>query len=258
MSNQEVSDLQQRRIIMKTLLVFDFDDTLVDDNSDTWVIQCIPDQCLPDLVKNSYQKGRWTEYMGRVMSYIGDQDISPDTIRSVMETIPFTDGMIELLMFIVSNKNDIDCIIISDSNTVFIDWILQVAGVQAAVDQVFTNPATFDKRGYMEIECYHSHQCSQCPVNLCKRKVLSDFLAGQLKGGVDYQRTFYVGDGGNDLCPSNSLREGDVVFPRKGYTLERLLSRQSAQHGEGSSNPRVIGWTSGKEILMELKACVPL
>ncbi|KAL1021748.1 hypothetical protein UPYG_G00017490 [Umbra pygmaea] len=162
--------------IMKTLVVFDFDYTVVDDNSDTWVIKCVPGQCLPDLVKNSYQKGRWTEYMGRVMTYIGDQNISQDTVRSVMETIPFTEGMIELLSYIANNKN-MDSIIISDSNTVFINWILQAAGLQGAINRVFTNPATFDKHGYLEIECYHSHECTQCPVNLCKRKVLTDFLA---------------------------------------------------------------------------------
>ncbi|XP_010884743.1 pyridoxal phosphate phosphatase PHOSPHO2 [Esox lucius] len=243
---------------MKTLVVFDFDYTIVDDNSDTWVIKCVAGECLPDIVKNTYKKGRWTEYMGRVMSYIGDQKVSPDAVRSVMETIPFTDGMMELLRFIANNKNDIDCIIISDSNTVFINWILQAAGIQDSVDRIFTNPASFDKRGYLEIECYHSHSCRQCPVNICKKKVLTDFLAEKSKGNEEYQRIFYVGDGGNDFCPSNSLKSVDVVFPRKGFTLERLLSRQSAQQEEDSLKPKVIGWTSGIEILNELKSSLQL
>lgn len=240
---------------MKTLVVFDFDHTLVDDNSDTWVLGCLPDQTLPDPVKNSYQKGRWTEYMGRVMAYIGDRSVTRDQIRRVMETIPFTDGMIELLTFISSHKHAIDCIVVSDSNTLFIDWILQAAGVHAAVDQVFTNPASFDDRGYMVLDCHHSHQCSRCPVNLCKRKVLEDFRCEQRKAGVEYERTFYAGDGGNDLCPSNGLRGTDVVMPRKGFALERLLCRQRAQDN-GAAQPRVIGWTSGKEILDQLKTCV--
>ncbi|XP_030637950.1 pyridoxal phosphate phosphatase PHOSPHO2 [Chanos chanos] len=239
---------------MKTLMVFDFDHTVVDDNSDTWVIKCTPEQSLPDWLKNSYEKGRWTEYMGRVMSYIGDLSVSPDTIRNVMETIPYTDGMIELLTYISGHKSDIDCIIISDSNTIFIEWILQAAGLHSAVDRVFTNPATFDNRDYMTMQCHHSHDCKQCPVNLCKRKVLGDFLESQAEAGVHYRKTFYVGDGGNDLCPAHILKDGDVVMPRKGYTLEKLLSKMNERDKTILSRLQIIPWTSGKEILKELDA----
>ncbi|KAM9861322.1 pyridoxal phosphate phosphatase PHOSPHO2 isoform 1-T2 [Aulostomus maculatus] len=239
---------------MKTLMVFDFDHTVVDDNSDTWVIRCLPGQTLPDNVKNSYRKGHWTEFMGRVMNYIGDQEVSPDRVRSVMETIPFTAGMADLLTFISEQKNAIDCIIISDANTMFIDWILHAAGLQAAVDRVFTNPAKFNDLGYMEVQCYHSHDCDRCPVNLCKRKVLELYLSEQVEGGVEYERIFYVGDGGNDFCPTSCLRGHDVVMPRRGYTLEKLLAKLKGQEGEAPLRPRVLAWSSGTEILEELRA----
>uniref|UniRef100_A0AAY4E3C1 Phosphatase n=1 Tax=Denticeps clupeoides TaxID=299321 RepID=A0AAY4E3C1_9TELE len=238
---------------MKTLVVFDFDHTLVDDNSDTWVVRSTPDKRLPDWLTSSYENGRWTEYMGRVLAYIGDQAIGPDSLREVMETIPFTDGMVELLTFIAEHKRDLDCIIISDSNSMFIEWILGAAGVQAAVDEVFTNPASIDGRGYMVVRCCHSHDCSRCPVNLCKKKALQDFTDSQGERGVRYQRRCYVGDGRNDLCPVECLSEDDVAMPRKGYALERLLSKVAAEDG-ASFRPRVVGWTSGKEIIAELDA----
>ncbi|XP_035538415.1 pyridoxal phosphate phosphatase PHOSPHO2 [Morone saxatilis] len=239
---------------MKTLMVFDFDHTVVDDNSDTWVIRCLPGQTLPDSVKNSYRKGHWTEFMGRVMNYIGDQEVSPDRVRSVMETIPFTAGMTDLLTFISEHKSTIDCIVISDSNTMFIDWILRASGLQAAVDQVFTNPAKFNELGYMEVQCYHSHDCDRCPVNLCKKKVLELYLSEQADGGVEYERIFYVGDGGNDLCPTSCLRGRDVAMPRKGFTLEKLLARLEGQEDKASLRAKVIAWSSGAEVLEELKA----
>ncbi|KAM4592483.1 pyridoxal phosphate phosphatase PHOSPHO2 [Odontesthes bonariensis] len=241
---------------MTTLMVFDFDHTVVDDNSDTWVIKCLPDQTLPDSVKNSYRKGHWTEYMGRVMNYIGEQKVGPDSIRSVMETIPFTAGMTDLLTFISENKSTIDCIVISDSNTMFIDWILKAAGLQTAVDQVFTNPGRFSESGFMEVECYHSHDCQKCPVNLCKRKVLEKYLSERADGGTTYQRIFYVGDGGNDLCPASCLRGNDVVMPRKGYTLDKLLAKLAAQEGDASLRAQVISWSIGTDILQELKASI--
>ncbi|XP_029000520.1 pyridoxal phosphate phosphatase PHOSPHO2 [Betta splendens] len=239
---------------MKTLMVFDFDDTLIDDNSDTWVVRCLPDQTLPYFVENTYRKGHWTEFMGRVMHYIGDQEVSPERIRNVMETIPLTPGMTDLLRFIIENKNTIDCIVLSDSNTMFINWILHSSGLQAAVDQVFSNPAKFNDNGYMEVQPYHSHDCSRCPVNLCKRKVLELFLSEKSNGGVDYERVFYVGDGGNDLCPTSCLRGQDVVMPRKGYTLEKMIGKLKAQEENSSLKARVVSWRCGTDILQEVRA----
>ncbi|XP_033843823.1 pyridoxal phosphate phosphatase PHOSPHO2 [Periophthalmus magnuspinnatus] len=239
---------------MKTLMVFDFDHTVVDDNSDTWVIRCLPGGTLPDSLRNSYRKGHWTEFMGRVLKHIGEQNVTPDQIRSVLETIPFTDGMKELLTYISQHKNSIDCIVISDSNTLFIEWILQASGLQSAVDHVFTNPADINEQGYMEVRGYHTHNCTKCPVNICKKEVLALYLSQHSERGVEYEKVFYVGDGGNDLCPTACLREQDVVMPRKGYSLEKHLIQLENQ--TGSIRPRVMAWSSGNEILQELKATV--
>ncbi|CAI5646252.1 unnamed protein product [Oreochromis niloticus] len=215
---------------------------------------CLPDKTLPGSVENSYRKGYWTEYMGRVMNYIGEQKVSPDRVRSVMETIPFTAGMTDLLTFIAENKSVIDCIVISDSNTLFIEWILHAAGLQAAVDKVFTNPAKLNELGHIEVQCYHSHDCNRCPVNLCKKKVLELYLSEQSDAGVEYEQIFYAGDGGNDLCPTSRLRGRDVVMPRKGYTLEKLLAKLEGQEGNFPLRAKNIAWSSGTDILRELKA----
>lgn len=183
----------------------------------------------------------------------GDQGISPDGVRGVMETIPLTSGMTELLTFISKNKSTIDCIVISDSNSIFIDWILKAAGLQEAVDLVFTNPAWFNESGFMEVECYHSHDCDKCPINLCKRRVLELYVSDQTESGTPYERVIYVGDGGNDLCPTSFLREHDVVMPRKGYTLEKLLAKLKTQEGDPSVGAEVIVWSSGSDILQALK-----
>ncbi|XP_061602669.1 pyridoxal phosphate phosphatase PHOSPHO2 [Cololabis saira] len=249
---------------MRVLMVFDFDHTLVDDNSDTWVIKCLPGETLPDSVRLSYRKGHWTEFMGRVMSHIGEQRVSAEQIRVVMETIPFTAGMPELLSFIAQNKNAVDCIVVSDSNSVFIHWILAAAGLGSAVDQVFTNPAEFGPSGALEVRPHHDHACPSCPVNLCKRAVLEEFLARRAAAGTGYGRVLYVGDGGNDLCPTAALRGHDVALPRRGYSLEKLLARQEVQDQQDQQNKqgaqdgaplraRVVPWSSGAEVLQELK-----
>lgn len=41
---------------MKILLVFDFDNTIIDDNSDTWIVQCAPEKKLPIELQDSYKR----------------------------------------------------------------------------------------------------------------------------------------------------------------------------------------------------------
>ena len=51
----------------KLLIAFDFDHTLVDDNSDTYIIKRLaPNGKLPDEIKAIYRKKCWTTYMGAI------------------------------------------------------------------------------------------------------------------------------------------------------------------------------------------------
>lgn len=184
----------------------------------------------------------------------GEQEVSPDRLRSVMETIPLTAGMADLLAFILEHKRAVDCIVVSDSNAMFIEWILQAAELRAAVDRVFTNPARVNEQGRVEVRPHHSHDCKRCPVNLCKRKVLELYLAEHRDRGGEYEQIFYVGDGGNDLCPTSCLRKDDVAMPRRGYTLEKLLAQLANQRGSHGLKAKVIPWNTGGDILQELKA----
>ncbi|KAJ7345663.1 hypothetical protein JRQ81_001613 [Phrynocephalus forsythii] len=236
---------------MKFLLVFDFDHTIVDENSDTWIVKCAPGAKLPDEIKKSYQKGHWTEYMGRVFRYLGDNGIREEEMKRTMTAIPFTAGMKDLLDFICKHKDFFDCIIISDSNAIFIDWILKAANVSQLFDEVFTNPATFDGCGYLTVQNCHVHDCAKCPVNLCKKKVLEEFLDHHVTPRMKYSQIIYIGDGGNDLCPVLCLKKDDVVMPRRGYTLESMILSLNVP-----VQASVVLWSSGIDILDYLELLI--
>lgn len=238
---------------MKFLLVFDFDHTVIDENSDTWIVKCAPDAKLPDEVRNSYQTGHWTEYMGRVFKFLGDSGIGEDEMKRTMLTIPFTGGMKDLLEFVGKHKDLFDCIIISDSNAIFIDWILKASNFCQVFNEVFTNPASFDGRGYLTVENFHAHSCAQCPVNLCKRKVLEEFLESS-KQRIKYSQILYIGDGGNDLCPVMCLKKDDVVMPRCGYRLQKMLSQLSQDLVPLEAS--IVSWSSGTEIQAYLELLI--
>nr|XP_004651991.1 pyridoxal phosphate phosphatase PHOSPHO2 [Jaculus jaculus] len=236
---------------MKILLVFDFDNTIIDDNSDTWIVQCAPDKKLPVELEDSYEKGFWTEFMGRVFKYLGEEGVKAEEMKRAVTSMPFTFGMAELFSFIRKHKNKFDCIIISDSNSVFISWALEAANFHDVFDKVFTNPAAFDSNGHLTVENYHAHSCNRCPKNLCKNVVLEEFVDKQLKEGVNYTQVVYIGDGGNDVCPVTFLKKNDVAMPRKGYTLHKTLSRMSQNLQPMESN--VVVWSSGLEIISHLQ-----
>lgn len=51
----------------KVLFVFDFDHTVVDANSDTWIYKCLENEALPNAVKSTYEPG--TARFGRHDGY---------------------------------------------------------------------------------------------------------------------------------------------------------------------------------------------
>ena len=75
-----------------------------------------------------------------------------------MASLEFTPDMEICLSKLVSELNA-TIIVISDSNSVFIDHIMKTRGLHHLVDKVFTNPATWNKDGKLLIEPYHYQVC---------------------------------------------------------------------------------------------------
>lgn len=51
----------------------------------------------------------------------------------------WTEGMEDLFKFIAKYSDNLDAIIISDSNEQFIQWILEVKGFEKTIKHVFSN-----------------------------------------------------------------------------------------------------------------------
>lgn len=229
----------------RLLVAFDFDDTLIDANSDI-VVQKLSPGPIPPEIKAQRSDTMWTKFMGAVFGHLHYHGVTPSQILHCMEQIPFTPGMLELLSRLTDARADV--IIISDSNSVFIEHILKSAGVTVA--KVYTNPARFDEAGLLHIEGYHVQDwCKMSTVNLCKGHILSTYLEERARQGVEYSRVAYVGDGSNDYCPALRLKKDDVVFPRVGFKLVKLIEEK----GEGVV-AKVVPWTHGREIWAELSS----
>ncbi|XP_069760899.1 phosphoethanolamine/phosphocholine phosphatase-like [Narcine bancroftii] len=237
----------------KFLIVFDFDETIIQHNSDNVILKCNPEQSLPEELAHPQEEGCWNEYMSKVYQYLGEKGVKEETMRKVLAETPLTKEMLTLFQFLRESADLFECIIISDANTFFINSVLQANGLSSIFQKIYTNPSCFDNKNTFTISPYHSHMCEQCPVNMCKRQILNNHLL-QRAVEEELEKIFYIGDGTNDFCPSIALSSTDVIFPRKNYPLDRLISEIKMTE-PSAAQAQVVPWESGEDILFFLEDC---
>ncbi|XP_072312532.1 probable phosphatase phospho1 [Eucyclogobius newberryi] len=237
------------------LVLFDFDETIINENSDDAVVRALPDQQLPDWLINSYREGHYNEHMQRVLAYMAERGVSKNSIQSAVEKIAPTPGILVLLQFLQNHQHEFELAVVSDANMYFITTWLENAGVSHLFRKIFTNPASFDASGQLALLPFHSHSCQRCPDNMCKQVILRDYLAGRQRergGGAAFQGVFYIGDGANDICPTRALGPRDTAFPRRDFPMHRLLMEiQKTEPAQFKAN--MVPWASGEDIVDSLK-----
>lgn len=256
-SNSSLATTQQQQQQPRFLVLFDFDETIINESSDDAVVRALPSQQLPDWLKNSYREGHYNEHMQKVLAYMAEQGVSKDSIRSAVEEIQPTPGLLNLLNYLQSNQQDFELAVVSDANMYFIETWLERAGMRHLFREIFTNPASFDDSGRLVLLPFHSHSCSRCPDNMCKQVILREYLARRQKGsdddndqqgGAPFERVFYIGDGSNDVCPSMALGPRDIAFPRREFPMHRLLQVQA-----DNFSASIVPWVSCEDIVDCLK-----
>ncbi|XP_028401483.1 pyridoxal phosphate phosphatase PHOSPHO2-like [Dendronephthya gigantea] len=229
-------------MVSKLLVIFDFDHTIVDGNTDTWITK------LCDEVKHLQNNKDvcWTDRMAAVFHSLHEKKFTKSDFEKCLQSLPFTEGMKELLGYITCH--DIECVIISDSNSFFIEYLLEFGNITQSVREVYTNPAKWSDSQLLNISHYHTHNCGQCAANMCKGDVLKSYI----RDTDSFEKTIlYIGDGRNDYCATLQMKPSDYVFPREGYTLMKLL-----QENVQNAQPKVIPWKNGFDILTTMKSIV--
>ena len=108
------------------LIAFDFDETIVACNSDTYINQLAPDGSIPQEIYDQIQPDNWTGYMQNVFEYLNQCKVGESQMKKCLETMPLVDGIKELILNCRnSGPHKYELIIISDANTFFINHFLQ-------------------------------------------------------------------------------------------------------------------------------------
>ncbi|XP_021774193.1 inorganic pyrophosphatase 1-like [Chenopodium quinoa] len=222
------------------MVVFDFDKTIVDCDTDNWVIDNLG---FTEMFEKLLPTMPWNTLMDLMMKTMHEKGVTKEDIVEVLNRTPMHDRIIPAIKSAYDAGCDLR--ILSDANRFFIETILDHHGIKDYFTEIHTNPGYVDENGRVRIFPHHDfttapHNCDNilCPPNMCKGVVMKQLLANE------GDNTFiYLGDGNGDHCPSLKLREGDCCMPRKNYPLWGVIS----------SNPNLInakihGWSDGGDL----------
>lgn len=236
----EFSCFSQETAMAKIIIVFDFDKTIIDCDSDNWVVDELGftdlfDQLLPTMP--------WNSLMDTMMKELHSRGVSIEDIAEVLQRAPIHPRIITAIKS--ARALGCDLKIISDANTFFIDTILKHHGIWECFSEINTNPSFIDEERRLRILPQHdftksSHGCKNpCPPNMCKGVVIERIKAAEGKKKM----IIYLGDGIGDFCPSLKLDNGDYVMPRKNFPVWDLICKNRS-----AIKAEIHEWGDGEEM----------
>ncbi|XP_050231735.1 inorganic pyrophosphatase 2-like [Mercurialis annua] len=229
------------------LVILDFDKTIIDVDSDYWVVEefgliDLFNQLLPTMPLNSV--------MTRITKELHSRGITIHQIVEVLNRIPIHPCIVHALKS--AHASGCELRIISNSNTFFIDTILKHVGLRDCFYAINTNPGFVDEQGRLNILPFHDHGCcALCPANMCKGRIVERIQASE---DNNKKRIVYLGDGDGDYCPSLKLTRDDFLMPRKKFPVWELICRNSVK-----INAEIHEWIDGEEferVLLEIIGAV--
>jgi len=237
------------------LVVCDFDHTLIDLNSDLVLFKQLSygQPLLRRFASFRQEHGMgWTQIMQSQLAELATAEGYCKTdVLKCLHDVKMDPVLISALQKLYSSQiPSVKLVIASDSNTIFIDEILKANGVpERTFAFVYTNAATWTTADTIQVEPYQPnsspHQCPRkCSSNMCKTTILQRARKELGLESKQQLRTVYVGDGGNDFCPSLSLAHSDLVLVRDGFALQKLIdgaaraSNENETEGSGPGGDR--------------------
>ena len=229
------------------LIVFDFDWSLVNENSDTYVVHALdPSGAIWAAAEKRLAQGmQWTALMDWVAGELHAAGHTAADMQAALARLPVLPSALAALS--LARQHGAEMRILSDANSVYIAWILDALGLADAFAAVVTNPAEAEADGRLRIRTHQPlespHGCPLCPTNLCKGAVMQSWL-DEMRRDRDAPgdvRVGYVGDGGGDFCPCTRMGTGDMVFARRtphDGLLRACCKARRRGGSEGGANPK--------------------
>ncbi|GJT62823.1 inorganic pyrophosphatase 2-like protein [Tanacetum coccineum] len=234
--------LAQREASMSNIVVvFDFDKTIIDIDSDNWVVDELG---ATELFNQLLRTMPWNSVMDKMMDELHIQGKTIKDLEQVLNRVPIHPRIVPAIKAVHSFGCDLR--VVSDANTFYIDTVLRHLGVRECFSEINTNPGFVDDEGTLRILPYHdfnksTHGCNLCPPNMCKGKVIERIQS--IFGTEEKKKIIYLGDGAGDFCPSLKLVDGDFMMPRKDFPVWELIC-----NNRDLVKAEIHEWTNGEDL----------
>ncbi|XP_062019292.1 thiamine phosphate phosphatase-like protein [Rosa rugosa] len=204
------------------VVIFDFDKTIIDCDSDNWVVEELG---INHLFTQLLHTLPWNSIMDRMMTELHNRGKTIEDVEKCLKKVPLHPSIASAIES--AHAFGCDLRVVSDANVFFIETILKHHGLLDCFSEINTNPSLVDEQGRLRILPYHDfnsspHGCNICPSNMCKGLVMEKIRA--LVSADGKKQLVYVGDGAPDFCAGLKLEEGDVMMPRKDFPICDLIS----------------------------------
>ncbi|KAL7749067.1 hypothetical protein RI367_005471 [Sorochytrium milnesiophthora] len=246
----------------KALFVCDFDYSLIDVDSDEFVLSAFGSDLYQKLLQDYASGKSWVAVISECLTTIQESRGSLDDIAAYLRRIPMHRRTVDMIRTLKEEDN-CDIVIISDANTFFIETVLEAYNLRHCVDKIITNISS-TQTGKLLIQPLRTpatpHNCTgnSCPPNLCKTFELTNYLATT---AVHYQSVHYIGDGMNDRCPIFSGLITGTAFVRKGRRLHMYLTSDEGlaawkEFALNHPTTRLAFWDNGDDLFLLAKAAL--
>ncbi len=228
------------------LFAFDFDHTILDGNSDLMVQAAYNVEPIPEYFKVMAKERGTVTYLQELFRFHYPREIRKKDYHSVLDNIPFVPGLPECIVEL--KRLGAELIVVSDANSYFIRHVLQHHKLLKHFSEIFSNPGYVDSKGQLIISPYMNNvECKMSSRNLCKGKVLMDYIQKRSNEGHSYVFVGFAGDGINDFCPMYRLGSNDMACGRQGFSIGDFIAQKAGERM--FLRAELVMWKDGKDIL---------
>jgi len=263
----------------KFLIIFDFDDTLIDQTTFTNLFKkYYSPQQIKDLFSKIKNNISWIELYRDCIKELKRQNLNINDIKKEIEQIKLIEGYQEVFNTIRNNMDKFICVIISGGNQLMIKWLTDLYNISDLIYKVFAVNSFEDEDHIIKFKDINKHNCDNCNITQCKKNDL-ELLIDEFKlkekgmkesnadnsGNVSnkgnesnkenkeykentnwFSKILYVGDGINDYCPAKILKKTDYLYFRKGYGLNKLIDSHEKYKNKLVCN--INYWENGHDV----------
>ena len=234
----------------KYLIIFDFDQTIIDKDSEFSLIEKYTPEFYKEHESELYKCENWISFNNEIYRKMKEKGYNWEFIKKYYENLKLSSKMDLLFQFILEHKNNIDSIICTGNNNIVVNTVLKKHNLDKIITYIISNKSILDEENILKISLLNEkyQHCKECFPFLCKQLAIEDFFEKNKR--EKYDKIIFICDGGNDICFSKHLNKGDLLFPRIGFTLCHLLFDENKKD---IIKANIYPWENAEQIIDVLK-----